>query len=248
MSVNYPGFHGGDRTDLTLPKPQQELLTALHSLGKPIVLVLTGGGALAVDWAKQHIPAILMAWYPGQAGGNALADILFGDVSPSGRLPVTFYSSTNILPDFQDYSMQGRTYRYFTGTPLYPFGHGLGYSAFTYSHMDASSKRLHSQTNARVSATIKNTGTRTAAEVVQLYVRPLKPGPQDARQQLRGVQRIELQAGEEKTLHFNLNGKNDFAVYEPAKRSFVVKPGDYEVQIGSSSADIRLRQVVRLNR
>ncbi|HMW72894.1 MAG TPA: glycoside hydrolase family 3 C-terminal domain-containing protein, partial [Cellvibrionaceae bacterium] len=246
MKVNYPGFNGGDRTDLRLPKPQQELLTALNALGKPIVLVLTGGGALAVDWAQENIPAILMAWYPGQAGGAALADILFGDVSPSGRLPVTFYSSGNKLPDFQDYSMQGRTYRYFAGTPLYPFGHGLGYSQFSYSQLKTAPK-LRGNQSTTITATIKNTGNRPATEVVQLYVRPIKPGPQDALKQLRGINTVDLAAGEEKTLHFTLAGLNDFAVYDPAKHSFVVKPGDYEVQLGASSADIRLRKTIRVS-
>ncbi|HMY40585.1 MAG TPA: glycoside hydrolase family 3 C-terminal domain-containing protein, partial [Marinagarivorans sp.] len=226
--------------------PQQELLTALNALGKPIVLVLTGGGALAVDWAQENIPAILMAWYPGQAGGAALADILFGDVSPSGRLPVTFYSSGNKLPDFQDYSMQGRTYRYFAGTPLYPFGHGLGYSQFSYSQLKTAPK-LRGNQSTTITATIKNTGNRPATEVVQLYVRPIKPGPQDALKQLRGINTVDLAAGEEKTLHFTLAGLNDFAVYDPAKHSFVVKPGDYEVQLGASSADIRLRKTIRVS-
>jgi beta-glucosidase len=245
MKVNYPGFNGGDRTDLHLPKTQQDLLTALHGLGKPIILVLTGGGSLAVDWAQQNIPAILMAWYPGQAGGSALADILFGDVSPSGRLPITFYSSNNKLPDFQDYSMQGRTYRYFAGTPLYPFGHGLSYSQFSYSQLKADAT-LSGDKTFGLSARIKNTGTRPATEVVQLYVRPTQPGPQDALKQLRGMNSVYLLPGEEKTLQFNLTGLNDFAIYDPTKRNFVVKPGEYELQLGSSSADIRLRKTIRV--
>lgn len=246
MKVNYPGFNGGDRTDLRLPKPQQELLTALHTLGKPIVLVLTGGSALAVDWAQQNIPAILMAWYPGQAGGTALADILFGDVSPSGRLPVTFYSSTNKLPDFQDYSMQGRTYRYFTGTPLYPFGHGLSYSQFHYGPVKIAAKKMPTTGSTTINITIKNSGSRPATEVVQLYIQARQPAADDARKQLRGIQSVYLQPGEEKTLAFNLQGVNDFAVYDPAQRQWKVKPGDYEIQLGASSADIRARSIIRL--
>ncbi len=130
MKVSYPGFAGGDRTDLRLPASQRKLLEALHATGKPVVLVLTAGSALAVDWAQAKLPAIVLAWYPGQRGGTAVADVLFGDVSPSGRLPVTFYKENEKLPPFDDYSMQGRTYRYFAGKPLYPFGHGLSYSRF----------------------------------------------------------------------------------------------------------------------
>src|SRR5690606_38450052 len=135
MKVNYPGFMGGDRTDLCLPKPQRELLQDLVKTGKPIVVVLTGGSSLAVDWANQHVSAILMAWYPGQRGGSAVADVLFGDVSPSGRLPVTFYRADAKLPGFEDYSMQGRTYRYYEEKPLFPFGHGLSYSEFAYDDL-----------------------------------------------------------------------------------------------------------------
>lgn len=246
MKVNYPGFMGGDRTDIQLPKPQQELLTALHALGKPLVLVLTGGSALAVDWAQQNIPAILMAWYPGQAGGTALADILFGDVSPSGRLPITFYSSSNTLPDFQNYSMQGRTYRYFNGAPLYPFGHGLSYSQFSYSQLNAA-PTLSANATTSISARVKNTGKKPATEVVQLYVRPINPGALDAIKQLRGVNTVYLSPGEEKTLLFNLTGLNDFAIYDADKRRFVIKPGEYEVQLGASSADIRLRTLIRVS-
>ncbi len=133
MAVSYPGFAGGDRTDMALPAPQERLLKALHATGKPIVLVLMAGSAISVEWAQKNLPAILMAWYPGQQGGRALADVLFGDVSPAGRLPVTFYKSVADLPPFADYDMKGRTYRYFSGDPLYPFGHGLSYTRFEYS-------------------------------------------------------------------------------------------------------------------
>ncbi|RYZ96783.1 MAG: glucan 1,4-alpha-glucosidase, partial [Moraxellaceae bacterium] len=218
MKVNYPGFNGGDRTDLHLPKPQQQLLEALHRLNKPIVLVLTGGGALAVDWAQHNIPAILMAWYPGEAGGTALADILFGDVSPAGRLPITVYSGATQLPDFQDYSMQ------------------------------VDKTRLSTKKSVRLSLNIKNTGTVAATEIVQLYIRPLKPTVNDAIKQLRAFNTIQLQPGEEKTLHFNLNGLNDFAYYDEKQRALAIKPGDYEIQIGASSTDIRLRKTIRVRK
>src|SRR5690606_1877712 len=135
MDLNYPGFSGGDRTDLRLPASQRRLLEALAETGKPIVLVMTAGSAMAIDWAEENLPAILMAWYPGQRGGDAVADVLFGDVNPAGRLPVTFYKETEKLPPFDDYSMDGRTYRYFSGEPLYPFGHGLSYTTFEYSKL-----------------------------------------------------------------------------------------------------------------
>ena len=133
MRVNYPGFAGGDRTDIELPVVQRKLVEALHATGKPVVLVLTTGSALGLRWAHETLPAIVVAWYPGQRGGDAVADVLFGDASPAGRLPVTFYESVEDLPGFSDYRMEGRTYRYFRDEPVYPFGHGLSYTRFTYS-------------------------------------------------------------------------------------------------------------------
>lgn len=248
MQVNYPGFHGGDRTDLHLPKPQQQLLEALQALNKPIVMVVTGGGSIALDWAQEKIPAILMAWYPGQEGGTALADILFGDVSPSARLPVTFYKGDAVLPDFQDYSMRGRTYRYYTGQPLYPFGFGLSYSQFNYSDIHLDKTSLSSKGQAPVSLKVKNTGSIAATEIVQLYIRPLKPSSTDAIKQLRGINSIYLLPGEEKSLTFNLSGLNDFSFYVENKHSLKPKPGDYEIQIGASSTDIRLRKNIQVRR
>ena len=133
MRVSYPGFAGGDRTDIALPAVQQKLLEALHATGKPVILVLTTGSAVGLKWAKENLPGILVAWYPGQQGGNAVADVLFGDANPAGRLPVTFYESVGQLPPFADYDMEGRTYRYFRGEPVYPFGFGLSYTTFSYS-------------------------------------------------------------------------------------------------------------------
>jgi beta-glucosidase len=135
MPVQVAGFAGGDRTDVTLPRPQEELLRRIHALGKPIVLVLLSGSAVAVNWAAEHVPAIVEAWYPGQAGGDGIADALFGDANPGGRLPVTFYRSVDDLPPFEDYRMEGRTYRYFRGEPLFPFGYGLSYTTFAYSDL-----------------------------------------------------------------------------------------------------------------
>ena len=246
MKVNYPGFMGGDRTDIRLPKPQQDLLQELVATGKPVVLVLTGGASLAVDWADKHVPAILMAWYPGQRGGTAVADILFGDVSPSGRLPVTFYKADAKLPHFEDYSMQGRTYRYYQEKPLYPFGYGLSYTEFAYKKLQLDKKRLQQDDTLSISVDVKNTGEMAANEVVQVYVRPLKKDPLASIKNLRAFTSIALQPGESKTLDFNLIVSRDFTYYDEQQKSYKVKPGDYEIQVGASSADIRLKKKISI--
>ncbi|HEY6642755.1 glycoside hydrolase family 3 C-terminal domain-containing protein [Povalibacter sp.] len=242
MKVQLPGFAGGDRTDLRLPGSQRKLLESLHATGKPIVLVLTGGSALAVDWAQQNTSAILLAWYPGQRGGNAVADVLFGDVSPSGRLPVTFYKETEKLPAFDDYSMEGRTYRYFKGEPLYPFGHGLSYSTFEYSNLTLDRPSLDAKGTLQVTVTVKNTGKRTADEIVQLYVRPLGSTIPRAQQDLRGIQRVTLAPGESRQVSLPVRPEEDLRRYDPEAKKYVVDAGTYEVQIGSSSRDIRQAQ------
>ncbi|RPE81208.1 glycoside hydrolase family 3 protein [Vulcaniibacterium tengchongense] len=240
MTVNYPGFAGGDRTDIRLPATQRKLLEALHATGKPVVLVLTTGSALAVDWAKQNLPAILVAWYPGQRGGNAVADVLFGDVSPAGRLPVTFYQADEKLPAFDDYAMRGRTYRYFGGEPLYPFGHGLSYTRFGYSGLKLDRERLGAQDTLRVSVTVRNEGARAGDEVVQLYLAPLEPRRERALKELRGFQRVHLRPGEARELSFEMKPETDLRVYDDAAGGYTVDPGRYEVRVGASSADIRL--------
>ena len=170
MRVQIPGFRGGDRTSIDLPASQQRLLEKVVAVGKPTVLVLLNGSAIAVNWAQQNVPAIVEAWYPGQAGGNAIADVLFGDYNPAGRLPVTFYKSVSDLPPFEDYAMKGRTYRYFTGTPLYPFGHGLSYTTFAYRNLRASAERVTAAGTIGVSVDVTNSGAVAGDEVVQLYV------------------------------------------------------------------------------
>jgi beta-glucosidase len=246
MKVNYPGFMGGDRTDLVLPKPQQKLLEDLVATGKPVVLVLTGGSSLAVDWADKNVPAILMAWYPGQRGGNAVADVLFGDVSPSGRLPITFYKANAELPDFQDYSMQGRTYRYYREKPLYPFGHGLSYSRFDYENIELDKERLQQQDSLAISFDLKNVGHVTANEVVQVYVRSLNRQPLDAIKNLRAFKSVELKPGESQSLNFGLLVNRDFTYYDEEQKSYRVRPGDYEIQVGASSNDIRLKKKIKI--
>ena len=241
MTVNYPGFSGGDRTDTRLPATQQKLLEALHATGTPVVAVLTTGSALAVDWAKEHLPGVLVAWYPGQRGGNAVADVLFGDYNPAGRLPVTFYKAGEELPAFDDYTMDGRTYRYFDGEPLYPFGHGLSYTDFAYS--DLRLDRVRTDADGQVTATLmlRNTGKRAGDEVVQLYVRGPGAGDGAALKDLRGFQRVHLQPGEAREVAFVLEPGRHLRRYDADAGAYVVDPGEYEVQVGASSADIRAR-------
>jgi len=241
MKVNYPGFSGGDRTDLRLPSSQQKLLEALQETGKPVVLVLTAGSALAVDWAKDHLPAILVAWYPGQRGGSALADVLFGDANPAGRLPVTFYKASEKLPPFDDYAMHGRTYRYFEGQPLYPFGHGLSYTQFEYSDLKLDHSKTNTSSTLQVSARIKNVGSRAGDEVVQLYVRPTDPKRSRALKELRGIERLTLKPGEERRVSFTLIPSRDLTYYDAQRKAYAVDAGSYEVQLSASSSDIRLR-------
>ena len=183
MKVPVEGFSGGDRISLDIPRAQEDLMEAVVATGKSTVLVLLNGSAVSVNWAAQHIPAIVEAWYPGQAGGAAIADVLFGDYNPSGRLPVTFYKSADQLPPFDDYSMKGRTYRFFTGDPLFPFGHGLSYTTFAYRNL---------KSGPDITVEVQNTGTRAGEEVVQLYVNHA----------LANFQRVALRPNERKTVRF----------------------------------------------
>jgi beta-glucosidase len=242
MEVSYPGFAGGDRTDLRLPATQRKLLEALHASGKPVVLVLTTGSALAVDWAQQNLPAIVLAWYPGQRGGNAVADVLFGDVNPAGRLPVTFYKAEEKLPAFDDYSMRGRTYRYFGGEPLYAFGHGLSYTRFGYAGLKLDRHRVTANDHMKITLTLKNEGKRAGDEVAQLYLSAKNPKREHALKELRGFQRVHLQPGEVREIEFAIVPSRDLRIWDEAAGAYVVDPGEYEVQIGASSADIRLRR------
>jgi beta-glucosidase len=202
-------------------------------------MVLTTGSALAVDWAQAHLPAILLAWYPGQRGGNAVADVLFGQANPAGRLPVTFYRADEKLPAFDDYAMQGRTYRYFKGEPLYSFGHGLSYTHFTYSDLKLDREQGAPDQAVQLTVTIRNDGKRAGEEVVQLYLKP-RQNTGRAIKELRGFQRIALQPGEKRTLTFAFTPRKDLRTYNESANAYEVEAGSYEVQIGASSADIRL--------
>jgi len=244
MTVNYPGFAGGDRTDIRLPQIQQKLLESLKATGKPVVVVLTTGSALAVDWAKKNADAILVAWYGGQRGGSAVADVLFGAENPAGRLPITFYKADEKLPAFDDYSMNNRTYRYFTGQALFPFGHGLSYTEFEYSHLTLSKKFAHPDKEITLSVDVKNTGEREGDEVVQLYAQAVSPKKPHALKELRGFKRIHLVPGETKTLHFTIKPNKDLTRYDPGLKKYVVDTGKYQLQIGASSEDIRVKDVL----
>lgn len=239
MNVTIPGFRGGDRTSLDLPAPQQELLEQVTALGKPTVLVLLNGSALAVNWAQDNVPAILEAWYPGQAGGTAIADVLFGDYNPAGRLPVTFYRSADDLPPFEEYAMQGRTYRFFEGEPLYPFGHGLSFTSFAYSNLAISSASIDADGVATVRADVTNSGARAGDEVVQLYVQHVDAVVPRAIRELKGYTRITLRPGETRTVSFTLPA-SELARWDAEAGAWRVDDGTVRVLVGASSADVRL--------
>jgi len=245
MRVVVPGFRGGDRTTLDLPAPQQRLLERVASLGKPTVLVLLNGSALAVNWAQQHVPAIVEAWYPGQAGGQAIADVLFGDYNPAGRLPVTFYKDTTDLPPFTSYDMKGRTYRFFGGQALYPFGHGLSYTTFRHAALRVSTSTPRASDTLTVRVDVTNTGRRAGDEVAQLYVR--YPESRVARpiRDLRGYARVSLRPGETRTVTFRVPVAS-LAYWDENADRWVVESGPVELEVGASSADIRLRQTIRV--
>lgn len=221
-----PGFDGGDRTTIVLPEVQTEFMWRVKQMGKKLIFVNMSGGAMAMNWESENADAIIQAWYPGQAGGEALADIIFGRYNPSGRLPVTFYASDSDLPDFEDYSMAGRTYRYFTGKPLYEFGYGLSYTDFTYSPLLIS----RDKDAIEVSVKVTNSGAMDGDEVVQLYISPGFTDPRLPKRSLRQFERISLSAGETKEVRFAL-GTDDFSVYDENGVRFCVN-GEYQVSVG----------------
>ncbi|MGC2829338.1 MAG: glycoside hydrolase family 3 C-terminal domain-containing protein [Candidatus Acidiferrum sp.] len=229
MRVNAEGFEGGDRTRIDLPAPQENLLERVYATGKPIVLVLMNGSALAINWADANLPAILEAWYPGEQGGTAVAEALAGDFSPAGRLPVTFYKSVDQLPPFDDYSMANRTYRYFDGAPLYPFGFGLSYTSFAYDQPRVDRTNVSAKDAVTISVDVKNAGSAAGDEVVQLYL--THPGVTGAPlRALQGFQRLHFERGEKKTVKFVLRGRDLGIVDESGKHRIV--PGRVDAWIG----------------
>jgi beta-glucosidase len=229
MPVQVEGFAGGDRTAIDLPRPQQALLERIHALDKPVVLVLLNGSALAVGWAQDHVPAIIEAWYPGEAGGTAIAEALFGDYNPGGRLPVTFYRSLSDLPPFDDYRMEGHTYRYFRGEPLFPFGYGLSYTRFAYSDLVCASS-IPAGEETTIGVNVRNVGQRAGDEVVQLYVSDLEASVPVPIRQLGGFRRVHLAPGEVQSVSFTLRPRQ-FSLIDDAGRR-VIEPGTFRIAVG----------------
>ena len=238
MNVNVDGFHGGDRTDLSLPKAQEALLKAVVATGKPVVVVLLSGSALAVNWANDNAPAILEAWYPGGEGGTAIADVLFGDYNPAGRLPVTFYKSVDQLPPFTDYSMAGRTYRYFKGEPLYPFGFGLSYTKFAYGKPSFDSNAVKAGAPVKVSVEVTNVGDREGDEVVQLYLTDVAASAPVPIRTLVGFNRVSLRPREKRTVTFTITPRQMSLIDEHGKR--IIEPGEFVVGVGGGKASFRV--------
>ena len=229
MHTDAPGFLGGDRTSIELPQAQRELLTMLHAAGKKVVLINFSGSAVGLVPETESCDAILQAWYPGQEGGGAITDVLFGDCAPSGRLPVTFYRSVDQLPDYEDYAMTGRTYRYFEGEPLFPFGYGLGYTTFEYG--DARVRRYE------IVIPVTNTGSSDGTEVVQLYVR--RPDdPSGPRLSLRGFRRVNVPAGKTVKVHIGLRD-DTFLGWSEEDQDMVPMDGRWELLYGGSSASLK---------
>ena len=237
MAVDYEGFAGGDRLAIELPALQQEFLEKLRAVGRPIVFVNLSGSAVALPWADANANAVLQAWYPGQAGGTAVAEVLVGLYNPAGRLPVTFYRSTEQLPPFEDYAMAGRTYRYFEDEPLYSFGHGLSYTSFSYENLRTSESVLSDSITVLVDVT--NGGDRVGDEVVQLYARHIDSAVERPLKSLRGFKRISLAPGERQTVAFPLTA-GALAYWDEASDRWIVEADRVELQVGASSADIRL--------
>jgi beta-glucosidase len=236
MDIQIDGFRGGDRTKLNLPAVQEQLIKEIKALGKPVILVLLNGSALAINWEDANIPAIVEAWYPGQAAGQAIANVLFGDYNPSGRLPVTFYKSEKDLPAFTDYNITTQTYRYFNGEALYPFGYGLSYTTFEYGNLKINNKTKAGET-VTLTVDIKNTGSLAGDEVAQVYVSVKGVSSKVPLKSLKAFKRIHLNAGETKTVNFELPSSS-FAFINDKNES-VVLPGQYQLSVGGGQPGVK---------
>jgi beta-glucosidase len=235
---NPPGVRSlGDRGNLSLPPVQEQLLQAVYATGTPVILVLLNGSAIAINWADEHIPAILEAWYPGQAGGTAVARALFGLFNPGGRLPITFYRSASDLPPFTDYNMANRTYRYFTGEPLYRFGFGLSYTTFAYRHLHISPAQVRPGDPVTIQVEVENSGPRQGDEVVQLYLKDVVASLPVPQLQLQGFRRVRLAPGETQTVEFTLTAGQMSFVDDDGQ--WVLEPGEFRVWVGGQQPNLK---------
>jgi len=245
--INVDGFYNGDRTRIELPEIQQIAIKTMIDTGTPVVLVLMAGSSIALSGLEKELEAVLMAWYPGQRGGNAITSVLFGDYNPGGKLPVTFYSSTSELADFKDYNMQagkGFTYRYYKGEALYPFGHGLSYTNFKYSKLTTDKTNINEKETFKISFNVKNIGDYDGDEVVQVYIKDLESKLKMPIKQLRSFKRVSLNKGDEKIVEFEFKPIEDFSYYNSTEQKYMVDKGSFEIQVGSSSQDIRLKKII----
>ena len=238
--VPYDGFDNGDRTRIELPAVQTQALKALREAGKPVIFVNCSGSAVAMPWEAENLPAIVQAWYPGQEGGTAVAEVLFGEVNPGGRLPVTFYRGTEDLPSFTDYSMTNRTYRYFSGKPLFAFGHGLSYTSFEYKSVKCDRSEAGAGDTIHVSLDVTNTGARDGDEVVQVYFRHLDSAVSQPREALCGFRRVTVAHGKSAAAEIEVPLER-FRYWDVKNGKYVVEPGKYEILVGGASDDIRSR-------
>jgi beta-glucosidase len=245
MNVPFQGFFHGDRTRIELPLVQTEFLKELKATGKPLVFVNCSGSAIAMPWEAENLSAIVQVWYPGQEGGRAVAEVLFGEVNPAGRLPVTFYRATEDLPAFTDYAMAHRTYRYFTGKPLFAFGHGLSYTHFKYDSARIEGAPVGTNDAFRVDVDVTNTGARDGEEVVQVYYRHVKSAVPQPREALCGFERVSVQHGQSAHVQIRVPVK-ELRYWDTATKRYVVEPGDYEVLVGAASDDIRATLPLRV--
>ena len=230
---------GGDKQDIELPKVQQMLVHTMHKTGKPVVFVNCSGSAIAFGSVEGEYNALVQAWYPGQGGAKALAEVLFGDYNPGGKLPVTFYRSNDDLPDFLDYSMKNRTYRYFTGTPQYAFGYGLSYTTFAVGKGKLSAKSMKKNGKVTLTVPVTNTGKREGTETVQVYVKALNDAGAPLKA-LKGFKKLTLKAGETKKADFTLDGEA-FEYYDPNIDELATKAGRYQILYGTSSRNQDLK-------
>jgi beta-glucosidase len=234
------GFANGDRTRIELPQVQEDFLHTLAATGKPVIFINCSGSAMAIPWEARNIKAILQAWYPGEEGGRAVGQVIFGEVNPSGRLPITFYESTTNLPAFTNYSMANRTYRYFTGKPLYAFGHGLSYTKFSYAKAALSTKNLKADETVTITFNVRNSGKRDGDEVSQVYFRHVNSKVAQPIEALCGFARVHVASGQTSQVAISVPAER-LRYWDTDKKQYTVEPGKYEFLIGAASDDIRLK-------